>query len=236
GLDSTGTLDLFDALFGTPDTTGTWVGPLPTSNGNIGTVNVTSMNAAASPYIFSYSVSSETCPTHTATVSIYIIEGPDPGENGTLILCDNDAAQNLFDSLEGTPEPGGIWSPALASGTGVFDPAQDAPGTYTYTVQGVPPCGDSSATVEVTVNPQANPGTNGNLTLCYDSTPTDLFNSLGGSPQSGGSWWPALTSGTGVFDPAQDLEGTYTYSISGDSPCGIVTATVAVTIIPPPNP
>lgn len=236
GLVSTNTIDLFDALLGSPDLTGTWVGPLPTTNGNMGTVNVTSMNAAASPYVFSYSVSSEICPTNTATVSIYIIEGPDPGENGSLILCSNDTAQNLFDSLQGTPEPGGIWSPALVSGTGIFDPTQDAPGTYTYTVQGVPPCDDVSATVEVTVNPQADPGTDGNLTLCYDSTPTNLFNSLGGSPQSGGTWSPALASGTGIFDPAQDLEGTYTYSISGDSPCGIVTATVTVTTIPAPNP
>lgn len=236
GLDSINTLDLFDALLGSPDTTGTWAGPLPTANGNRGTVDVTAMNAAASPYIFSYSVSSEICPTNTATVSIYIIEGPNPGENGSLILCNNGPAQNLFDSLQGTPDPGGIWSPALSSGTGIFDPVMDAPGTYTYTVQGVPPCGDVSATVEVTINPAANPGTDGTLTLCYDSTPTDLFNSLGGSPQSGGNWSPALASGTGIFDPSRDAPGTYIYSVSGDAPCGIVTASVTVTTTTSPNP
>ncbi|RXJ50178.1 gliding motility-associated C-terminal domain-containing protein [Gelidibacter gilvus] len=236
GLASTNTVNLFDALLGGPDTNGTWSGPLSTSNGNIGTVNVTSMTSAGSPYIFTYEVSSEYCPSNTATVSIFIIEAPNPGTNGSLILCSNGASQDLFDSLGGTPEPGGIWSPALASGTGIFNPAQDAAGIYTYTVQGVPPCGDVSATVEVTVNPEANPGSNGNLTLCYDSTPTNLFNSLGGSPQAGGTWTPALASGTGIFDPAQDAEGIYTYSVSGISPCGIATATVTVSIVPPPNP
>lgn len=236
GLTGTNTLNLFDAILGSPDANGSWSGPLPTSNGDTGTVDVSTMNAAQSPYIFTYSVSSDTCPTETATVSIFIIEGPDPGQDGSLIFCSNDAAQDLFDGLQGTPEYGGTWSPALASGTGVFDPVLDAPGTYTYTVQGVPPCGDVSATVEVTVNPEGDPGTDGALTLCYDSTPTNLFDSLGGSPQSGGTWTPALASGSGVFDPAQDADGTYTYSVSGDSPCGIATATVTVSTIAAPNP
>lgn len=236
GLASTNTINLFDGLLGTPDTNGTWSGPLPTSNGNTGTINVTSMTSAESPYIFTYAVSSEHCPTSTATVSIYVIEGPDPGTDGSLILCSTSAPQDLFSSLQGTPEPGGTWSPALASGTGIFDPAQDTAGIYTYTVQGVPPCGPLTSTVEVTVNPEANPGTNGNLTLCFDSAPVDLFNSLGGSPQSGGTWSPALASGTGVFDPSQDADGTYTYSVSGISPCGIATATVTVTTIPAPDP
>ncbi|MBO3098938.1 gliding motility-associated C-terminal domain-containing protein [Gelidibacter pelagius] len=236
GLVSTGSINLFDGLLGGPDTNGTWSGPLPTSNGNTGTVNVTSMTPAGSPYIFTYEVSSEHCPTNTATVSIIIVASPDPGTNGSLTLCSNSTAQDLFQSLGGTPEPGGMWSPALTSGTGVFDPTLDAAGIYTYTVQGVPPCGDVSATVEVIVNPEADPGTNGNLTLCFDSGPTNLFNSLGGSPQSGGTWSPALASGTGVFNPSVDTDGTYTYSVSGISPCGIATATVTVTTIPAPDP
>ncbi|MBA6152328.1 gliding motility-associated C-terminal domain-containing protein [Gelidibacter maritimus] len=236
GLTSTGSINLFDALLGTPDTNGVWSGPLPTTNGTTGTVDVTSMSSAASPYVFSYSVSSEDCPTSVATISIFVIEGPNPGMDGSLILCSSDAPQDLFDSLQGTPEPGGFWTPALASGTGVFDPAQDTAGTYTYTVQGVPPCGDVTATVEVSVNPEVDPGTNGDLTLCFDSPPTNLFDSLGGSPQSGGTWTPALASGTGIFDPSQDADGVYTYTVTGISPCGPATATVTVTTIPPPDP
>src|SRR5690606_42086416 len=103
-------------------------------------------------------------------------------------------------------------SDLLTSGTGVFDPSQDAPGIYTYTVLGLTPCGDATATVNVTVNPSPEPGINGSLTLCVDSTPQDLFDSLGGTPQTGGTWSPALASGTGVFDPLQDTPGIYTYT------------------------
>ena len=236
GVVSTNTVNLFDALLGSPDSTGTWTGPLAIANDNIGTVDVTAMTEAGSPYVFTYSVSSDTCPTSTATVSIMITESGNPGSDGLLSLCINNPAQNLFDSLEGTPEPGGTWSPALASGTGIFDPAKDVPGIYTYTVQGVPPCGPATATVTVSVSPEAQPGTNGNLTLCSNSAPENLFNSLGGAPQSGGTWTPALKSGTGVFDPSKDAAGIYTYTVLGITPCGDATATVAVNITALPNP
>ena len=235
GVVSTNTVNLFDALLGSPDSTGTWTGPLAIANDNIGTVDVTAMTEAGSPYVFTYSVSSDTCPTSTATVSIMITESGNPGSDGLLSLCINNPAQNLFDSLEGTPEPGGTWSPALASGTGIFDPAKDVPGIYTYTVQGVPPCGPATATVTVSVSPEAQPGTNGSLTLCMDSAPENLFDSLGGAPQSGGTWSPALASGSGFFDPSQDAAGIYTYNVYGVTPCGDATSTVTVSVNPLPN-
>src|SRR5690606_15053998 len=126
------------------------------------------------------------------------------------------------------PETGGVWSPALASGTGIFDPAQDTAGIYTYTVQGKTPCGDASATVKVTVSTASEPGTNGNLMVCEDSAPQDLFDSLGGTPQPGGIWSPALANGTSFFDPSQDAEGVYTYTVAGNSPCSDATSTVTV--------
>ncbi len=75
----------------------------------------------------------------------------DPGTNGTINLCSGDPAVDLFGSLGGTPDGGGTWSPALASGTGVFDPSVDPAGTYTYTV-GSGTCPTQSADVVVTVN------------------------------------------------------------------------------------
>ncbi|MGV8814009.1 MAG: gliding motility-associated C-terminal domain-containing protein [Gelidibacter sp.] len=236
GVASTNTVNLFEALLGSPDTSGTWTGPRATSHGNIGTVDVSTMTVAGSPYVFTYAVSSASCPTATATVSIMVTESGNPGTDGTLSLCVNSPAQDLFASLQGNPEPGGTWSPALASGTGIFDVSKDSAGVYTYTVYGVPPCGPASATVTVTISAEPLPGTNGNLTLCSNSAPENLFNSLGGSPQSGGTWTPALASGTGVFDPSQDAAGIYTYTVFGTAPCGDASATVTVNITQLPNP
>lgn len=235
GLESTNTINLFDALLNNPDINGTWSGPLATSNGYTGTVNITAMTPAESPYIFTYGVSSEGCPTSTATVSVRVTRSGNPGTNNSLSLCINSTPHNLFDSLGGNPEPGGVWSPALASGSGVFDPLLDAAGVYTYTVKGVLPCGDSSATVTVSVNPEVDAGTNGNLTLCSNESPINLFDSLGGTPQTGGTWTPALASGSGLFDPAQDAAGVYIYTVFGIDPCADASATVTVEVIPEAN-
>ncbi|PWK18758.1 hypothetical protein LX78_02066, partial [Xanthomarina spongicola] len=111
------------------------------------------------------------------------------GNNGSLEICEDDTnTYDLFNSLGGTPDSGGIWSPALNSGTGLFDPALDAPGTYTYTVTSSnPACNDASASVTVTFIVPPVAGNNGSLEICEDDTNTyDLFNSLGGTPDSGG--------------------------------------------------
>ena len=59
-----------------------------------------------------------------------------------------------------------------------------------------------------------------------------MFLSLGGSPQAGGTWSPALVSGTGFFDPALDSPTIYTYTVG--STCS-TSATVEVFIISAPT-
>ena len=58
---------------------------------------------------------------------------PNAGTSTTLTLCTNDPSQDLFGLLGGA-DIGGTWSPAMNSGTGVFDPGIDPAGIYTYTV------------------------------------------------------------------------------------------------------
>lgn len=156
-----------------------------------------------------------------------------PGTSGILNICSDQPTTDLFSSLEGNPDPGGIWSPALASGTGIFDPSVDLGGIYTYTVSnGI--CGDSSAIIDVSVDQLPQAGTNGMLTLCSNDSPIDLFLSLGGSPDTGGAWSPVLTGSTGLFDPAMDKGGIYTYTASNGS-CVDAHAEILVTVNPPPN-
>ncbi|MCZ8146021.1 MAG: hypothetical protein O9259_12130, partial [Flavobacterium sp.] len=224
--------NLFSILGGSPQTTGTWSGPLPTTNGHLGTVNISTLTAAGSPYIFTYTVTNAACPPDTATVTITVSNPVNAGNDASLTVCSNNPSVNLFPLLGTTAQAGGVWSPPLASGTGVFNPAVDPSGTYTYTVTGPNACGNDTAIVTVTVNTAANAGTSANTTVCALGPSVNLFTILGGTPQSGGVWSPALASGTGVFNPLLDPPGTYTYTVTGIPPCTNASANVTVTLTP----
>ncbi|MBF6608913.1 MAG: gliding motility-associated C-terminal domain-containing protein [Flavobacterium sp.] len=185
---------------------------------------------------YTYTVSATApCPNDSATVTITIQTPPNAGSDAALSLCSNGDSQDLFPLLGSNAEVGGTWSPALSSGTSVFDPAIDPQGVYTYTIQGTDSCSDGTATVTVTITPGPEAGQDGTLTICADSSPQDLFNSLNGNPQLGGIWSPALVSGTGVFDPSVDNAGVYTYTFAGTQPCDNDTATVTVNVNPVPD-
>src|SRR5690554_1727551 len=212
-LPPSGTLNLFDSLNGTPSTSGTWTGDLPTTDGHLGTLDLTMLDFGV-VYTFTYTVSdSAVCPIATATVTVVIENTLNPGLSNSIILCPGDtAAVDLFGYLGGTPDAGGIWVPALASGTGIFNPALDAFGVYTYTFNDG--CSDT-ATVTVVMEDTPDPGLSNSIILCPgDTAAVDLFGYLGGTPDTGGVWVPALASGTGVFNPSLDAFGVYTYTFN----------------------
>ncbi|WP_431136567.1 gliding motility-associated C-terminal domain-containing protein, partial [Psychroserpens mesophilus] len=229
----TTTVNLFDSLGGTPDTGGTW-SPALTSGSGVFNPNVDS----AGVYTYTVASTNTTCDDDSATVIVNFIPNPSAGTDAILNLCQNDTTTvNLFDSLGGTPDTGGTWSPALASGSGIFDPNVDSAGVYTYTVTGSnSACEDDSATVTVSFIPNASAGSDAILDLCQDDTTTvNLFDSLGGTPDTGGTWSPALASGSGIFNPNVDSDGVYTYTVTSSNPvCENDSATVTVTFIQPP--
>ena len=93
---------------------------------------------------------------------------------------------------------------------------------------------DSLVTLNLTVSQTPNAGTDGADTLCTGDPAVDLFTLLGGSPDVGGTWSPVLASGTGVFNPAVDGAGVYTYTVT-NSPCPPDAATVTITVNPSPT-
>ncbi len=203
-------VDLFDSLGGFPTTGGTW-NPVLASGSGIFDPTVDA------PGRYTYSIfSGNPCNiTATASVIVTILELPDAGVDANLDLCSTDAAVDLFTILGGTPDAGGVWSPALSSGSGVFDPSLDTAGVYTYTVAPIAPCTtNASATATVTIQTPPDAGTDGSVDLCEDAGTVDLFTVLGGTPDAGGTWSPALNSGSGVFDPTVDVAGTYTYTLT----------------------
>ena len=194
---------LFDALNGTPNTGGTW------------------SPAFAGVGTYTYTVVAVAPCTGSATAQVVVtaLPAPNAGTNGTLTICAGSTvtAAQLFAQLGGTPNAGGVWSPALVGA-----------GTYTYTIAAVAPCtGSATAQVVVTAQPAPNAGTSGILTICAGSTVTaaQLFAQLGGNPNAGGVWSPALAGA-----------GTYTYTVAAVAPCtGSATAQVVVTAQPAPN-
>lgn len=149
-----------------------------------------------------------------------------------VTVCSN-TTTDLFTKIEGNPEPGGTWTPALASGTGIFDPAIDAPGVYNYNFTGF--CAIVNVQVTVTVQQPQNPGTNAQITVCNNGATFDLFPLLGPGANTGGTWSPALASHSSIFNPAVDPAGVYTYTLAPDNACASVSATVTVNKNPAPT-
>ena len=223
-------VNLYEKLLGTPSSMGIWTGPVATTNGNLGTLNVSSLAASGSPYVFTYTVTSlNSCPSVSATVTVIINPILEAGNNGIVTFCKSDSPSNLFTYLGGTPDSGGTWSPSLASGSGIFNPLLDSAGIYTYTLPGTA-CPSDAATVTVTLVESANSGISGNVNFCENDSPVNLLAFLGGTPDLGGTWTPSLASGSGVFNPSVDAAGIYTYTIQGTSPCPTTSSTITVAV------
>lgn len=65
--------------------------------------------------------------------------------------------------------------------------------------------------------------------FCFNDSPEDLFNLLGGNPDLGGNWSPPLSEGNGIFNPLIDLEGVYTYTVDNGY-CNPVQSSITVQI------
>jgi gliding motility-associated-like protein len=109
----------------------------------------------------------------------------------------------------------------------LIDPA----GTYTYTVTGIAPCPNATATVNVTINPLPYAGEDGTAAYCSDGVPVSLLSVLGGVPQPSGIWTgPGGLPSNGLFAPGSSVPGVYSYTVSGPFPCGSDQAEVTITV------
>ena len=146
-----------------------------------------------------------------------------------LDVCDNQTL-DLLEALDGNPEPGGFWIPALSSGTNIYDPTVDTATSYEYTFTKT--CfGETitqSVTIELTVFAAPFAGTNSSLTLCRNDEPINLFDLLGTGVTTGGTWNQTLTNN--ILDPNTAVSGDYIYTINGQAPCTTSSGTIQITI------
>ncbi len=222
-----GLTDLFDRLEGTPDAGGSWT--TPTGAPFSGSFDPTTMGSG----IYTYTITvPPPCTSVSSTVTVEVIEPPSAGMDATFNVCLTDGPTDLFDLLGGTPDEDGTWtSPSGNTWSGTFDPANDEPGAYVYTVSGVTPCPAEAAAVTVSITEPAFPGEDDLLNLCISGDPVDLFPLLGGAEGGGGWTGPTGAPFSGIFTPGTDVDGDYTYTLAGPSPCPASSALISVSVL-----
>lgn len=97
-----------------------------------------------------------------------IFTPPQPGLPGDTTVCTNTAPFNLFNVLNGFPDPGGHWEPSPSIAPGFFNPMVDSAGLYAYIFSPTSECPGDTAYVRVALEtpPVLRPDT----TLCYDES------------------------------------------------------------------
>lgn len=219
-------VDLFTRLGGSPDAGGAWtLAGDPVSN------MFTPGTSVPGTYVYTVN-GTPPCPNATANVVVTVVTAPNAGSSRTITVCSDDAPFSMRAQLGGTPDAGGTFSPG---GSDTFTPGTSAPGPYTYTVAGTAPCADASATLTIVVRTAPNAGSSRTVAVCSDGAVFNLVDSLGGSPDVGGTWTGPGGAHSGQFQPATDLGGPYVYHVAGQAPCATATATVTVTVRAAPN-
>jgi gliding motility-associated-like protein len=128
-------VDLFKALNGNPSPNGFWLPELE-SGSNIFNKNRDTHSR------YKYVILDRECGTLQASVTILKAKSPNSGVSSQLQICEFSNEVNLLEVL------GGVWSPSLQNG--IFDPENNSPGLYTYTVDNGE-CGIASSTVNIEV-------------------------------------------------------------------------------------
>ncbi|MBL7953976.1 MAG: gliding motility-associated C-terminal domain-containing protein, partial [Flavobacteriales bacterium] len=225
-------VSLFDGLTGTLDAGGTWTAP---DGGAHATVIDPSSDISG---IYTYTVTAlAPCSDASANVNVFIAPVADAGADATTVQCSSAGAFIMTELLAGTPEPDGVWrGPSGDVVPAAFAPESGAPGIYTYTVAAIAPCVDDVSQLTISISEAVSAGTNGAVTTCANSdTTVDLFEALGGTPDPDGFWIaPNGDPFNGVFDPASNEAGIYTYSVAATAPCPTVSAGVVVDVVPIP--
>ncbi|MCB9169934.1 MAG: gliding motility-associated C-terminal domain-containing protein [Flavobacteriales bacterium] len=148
------------------------------------------------------------------SMNVTLDPGLDPGLDTLVIICATTPPFAMIDMLGGTPNPGGVWTDANGNTIpGNFDPMNDAPGTFTYTLTTTLGC-VGTADLEIQVLPITDP------TCCgiVDAGPDTLVCSLS-CPLSATVATPGLGSWSGpagtVFSDPTDPQATFTGPATG---------------------
>ncbi|GAA4938142.1 hypothetical protein GCM10023314_08430 [Algibacter agarivorans] len=245
--------NLFDELGGPKDSSGTWSGPLKTTNGNLGTVNISTLTTAGT-YTFTYTVPSNgVCPDGVSTVVITVYETLNSGTvsvGSPISFCESSLPSDLdLFSLLGNEDPNGQWTQGTTSTDPIVSSPIDltgfTPNTYsfTYTQNLSPnPCPEESTTVQVVVLQDPNAGVAINQTFCENdlaaNSPFNLFDALDGSQDNNSGTWTDVSNATisNSLDITSFIVSGSPYSFNYTIDNGTCSDTEAITITVEPSP
>ncbi|MGK7388834.1 MAG: gliding motility-associated C-terminal domain-containing protein [Candidatus Cyclobacteriaceae bacterium M2_1C_046] len=244
------TFDLTAALGGTPNTGGTWA-EITASGAVISGSTADFTGVAEGTYEFEYTVTSASCGTDAAVLTVEVVSSFDAGTDNTITVCTSDAPINLFDQIGGTPDEGGMWTDndgigGLSGDT--FDisaSTADAGNSYsfTYTLSGGS-CAPASSIITITVEEGPDAGSSTTVATCQDNTGLNLFAALGGTPDTGGTWADLDNIGglSGDFlnvDASSAVQGgnyRFEYTVTGSGACGSASSIVTVSVLQDSDP
>jgi gliding motility-associated-like protein len=160
------------------------------------------------------------CPAAIASVNVTVIQPPNAGGDGQVILCFNASAVDLFTALSNNPGTGGNWTdPIGAASNGTIVPATDAEGIYTYTVQGTAPCPDDQSLVEVIVGDPISATVIATDAVCHDACDgTAALSIVGGTPDYT-MQWSANAAGNAAMTATGLCAGNYSVNVTDAGGC-----------------
>ena len=171
--------------------------------------------------------------TNEDTISILVKAAPLPFDVMDDTIC-NDTCITLAPATLQTGITYNVYD-ALGTWLGTLPYVACPPSTSTYyfeAIDSIAGCGSIRDTAIVTVIDKGNPGISNVVANCGTGCIFNLFDSLGGTPDTNGTWTDPTGApfGTGhnpTFNGTSNQSGVYTYSIT-NAPCGDTTATITV--------
>ena len=221
----TETVNLLDALGGAAG--GSWTAPA-------GGPETGSFDPGDPAGIYTYTLESPlgACEV-SADLNVTYTTLPDPGEDGSMAVCESNAPFTLFGQLGGTPATGGTWVDPNGDFFGLqnvtLNPANHASGLYTYQVTAAG-CPAVTSIVDVSILPDPDAGEDNAVSLCANMGSIDLSSYLGGTPDIGLGTWienPLDISGMG------GTTNVYTFTV--DNGVCVATADLTLTVEELPN-
>lgn len=199
---------MLDFMQGNPDSGGQWYNPA--GNTFDGVYDPATMNSGLYTYLID---TVPGCGPIFRTMNIDENVQPNAGEDNFIWVCADAASFSMLGQLGGNPDAGGQWlGPGNVPVGNSFNPSTMPAGNYRYVLQAEAPCLTDIAILTIQYYNQPAAGEDVTLSMCQTANPVNLFNALGGNPQTGGLWMAPDGSITDAsFDPEFESSGTYTY-------------------------